>query len=494
MPRRLDSSAVMQRAVRALPSPTVAVATALAAILIMAALVSGLFDPDYFWHLATGRLILATASIPTTDPFSFSWNGRPWIPDQWLGDLVIAWLIDNLGVGVALVTFGLIAGSAFIILAFALQARVSTSAFICAAVLPGLVCLPFVTVRPQVLSWSLLAAVLGLLITAGVGAERRLVLLPPLFLLWANLHGLYVVGLGIGFVYLVATLLGRTPMAHARVVVLVVALASLFAVMITPSGPAGMLYSLSFADATDWGARNIAEWQSPNFHDPVTLPLLMLIAGLIVNGARGAPGWVTTVSLVGVVLGLSAVRNAPVAAILALPALALGIEDRLRRRWPSTRIADSRIRARRYVDIAFALIVAVVAIGVGVAHARTSDQPAADRFPVASVEILRNRLPAVRVLASYGWGGYVLEELYPAGGRVFVDGRMHKYASDVIGDYQAIVDAEPGWQERIRRYDVRALLLTPSMTLARGPAQAAGWCEVYRDSVQVLLLRACDGA
>ena len=366
--------------------------------------------------------------------------------------------------------------------------------FLTAALLPVLVCVPLVTVRPQVLSWPLLAAVLVLLLTADAGAQRQLLLLPPLFLLWANLHGLYVVGLGVGFVYLVATMLGRTPMAHARGLVAIVGLASLLAVLVTPSGPGGVLYSLSFADATDWGARNIAEWQSPNFHDPVTLPLLLLIVGLIVNGAGRAPGWVTSVSLLGVALALAAVRNAPVAAILALPALALGIEDRLPRWRPSTPIADSRIRARRYVDIAFALIVAVAAIGVGVAHARTSDQPAADRFPVASVEILRNRWPAVRVLASYGWGGYVLEELYPAGGRVFVDGRMHKYGRDVIGDYQAIVDAEPGWQERIRRYEVDALLLTPSMTLARGPAQAAGWCEEYRDSVQVLLLRACDGA
>src|SRR5437867_7535908 len=39
---------------------------------------------DLFWHLAAGRHILDTGSIPRTDPFSFASDGGEWIDHEWL--------------------------------------------------------------------------------------------------------------------------------------------------------------------------------------------------------------------------------------------------------------------------------------------------------------------------------------------------------------------------------------------------------------------------
>ncbi|HEU4402107.1 MAG TPA: hypothetical protein VFT43_08375, partial [Candidatus Polarisedimenticolia bacterium] len=39
---------------------------------------------DYWWHLATGRLILERHAVPHADPFSFTAAGRPWIDHEWL--------------------------------------------------------------------------------------------------------------------------------------------------------------------------------------------------------------------------------------------------------------------------------------------------------------------------------------------------------------------------------------------------------------------------
>src|SRR5439155_13396261 len=41
-------------------------------------------DPGVGWHLATGKLILETATIPRQDVFSFTAMGRPWIDYYWL--------------------------------------------------------------------------------------------------------------------------------------------------------------------------------------------------------------------------------------------------------------------------------------------------------------------------------------------------------------------------------------------------------------------------
>jgi hypothetical protein len=88
----------------------------------------------------------------------------------------------------------------------------------------------------------------------------------------------------------------------------------------------------------------------------------------------------------------------------------------------------------------------------------------------------------------------VINRMYDAGGRVFVDGRNDMYDQQILEDYDAVKDADPGWEEITNRYRVDALLLSPVSTVTRGSAEAAGWCEQYRDDHQVLYLRTCtDG-
>ena len=38
---------------------------------------------DFWWYLKSGELIVSTQSIPATDPFSFTAQGRPWINHMW---------------------------------------------------------------------------------------------------------------------------------------------------------------------------------------------------------------------------------------------------------------------------------------------------------------------------------------------------------------------------------------------------------------------------
>ena len=65
----------------------------IAVVLIPAALGSSttIFnDGDVSWHIATGQWILAHGAIPHTDPFSFTWAGKPWVPIEWLAEVVMA--------------------------------------------------------------------------------------------------------------------------------------------------------------------------------------------------------------------------------------------------------------------------------------------------------------------------------------------------------------------------------------------------------------------
>ncbi|HEX2141524.1 MAG TPA: hypothetical protein VHK28_04500, partial [Candidatus Limnocylindria bacterium] len=456
-------------------------------------------DPDYFWHVTAGQWMAENGRVPTTDPFSFTWQGQPWTPHEWLSELLMFWLVDGLGRTAATVLWGLFP-AAIVAVQAAMLARkgVSVRAFVAPAVLIGLVITPYVTLRPQAISWLLLSVLLWFLWELRPEQPRRALLLIPLFVLWANLHGVYVIGLGVVLTYCLFTIAGRTPMSRAKGWMAAGALGAVAASAVTPAGPIGILYPLRYVELSDWGLANIQEWQSPSFHEPAHWAFLALIVAVGVNAGRATPGWLVMLSWVGIALGLVALRNVPIAAVFSLPTLAVGLESRLRARTARKPLpgpmGPSRALGRRVMELGTALIVVagalVILIPPGVGNGPRAN--IAERFPVEGVEELRGVDPDVRVLAEYGWAGYVIHELYASGGRVFVDGRNDMYDQQILDDYDAIKAADPGWEQLTDNYGVEALLLAPDVTVTRGPAEASGWCEQYRDEQQVLYLRQCS--
>lgn len=89
----------------------------LAAVLatVFALALSPATDPDLFWHLATGRWILAHHSVPRVDPFSWTVPGRRWIAHEWLTEVAFqglhragGWAALILGAAVVITTGWLI--------------------------------------------------------------------------------------------------------------------------------------------------------------------------------------------------------------------------------------------------------------------------------------------------------------------------------------------------------------------------------------------------
>src|SRR5689334_2873267 len=86
----------------------------IAVLLIPAVLGSSLTifnDGDVSWHIATGQWILDHRAIPNADPFSFTWFGKPWVPIEWLAEVIYAaaYHFDNYRGIAALVTAALLA-------------------------------------------------------------------------------------------------------------------------------------------------------------------------------------------------------------------------------------------------------------------------------------------------------------------------------------------------------------------------------------------------
>jgi hypothetical protein len=303
-------------------------------------------------------------------------------------------------------------------------------------------------------------------------------------LAWANLHGLYVVGLGVIGVYAAFTLLGRTPLAPRRWTAIGMLAGAIVASAATPAGPAGLLYPLRYLRQDDWGTAFIAEWQAADFTDPRQFGIALLILGLILFGRRATSGWLATIAVVGLAAAVLAVRNAPLAVVMSLPTLSMALNAWL---GPAKDRSPVRAGQRRMLELGLGAVL-IVAMAVVLPRATAGTEESA--FPTAAFDALDQTDADARLLVDYDWGGYAIHRLSERGGQVFIDGRSDMYPRQVFEDYLAIRSADDGWEELATEYGVEAILLPPEAPLA-GAAPDAGWCEAQRDDRSVLL-RPCD--
>jgi hypothetical protein len=211
-------------------------------------------------------------------------------------------------------------------------------------------------------------------------------------------------------------------------------------------------------------------------------------------GRWRVPWWMSLVAYLGIVMTLLALRNGAVAAVLGVPALAVGIDAALRDWRPTPREHSPRIaRRRRMLEVVMAAAVGIAAVVIFVPpDPEAAVQASIEReLPVQGVDLLQDRVPDGRILAEYGWGGYVIGQMYDLGARVMVDGRNDMYSDAILTEYGHVRDADPGWEEIADRYEVDALIFPPYRTITKGPAERAGWCEAYRDENEVVYLRGC---
>src|SRR5262245_43017298 len=154
-------------------------------------------DGDLGWHIAIGRLILDTHSIPTRDLFSYTLQGQPFVPHEWLAEVAFAAVYALGGFdGVALMT-ALVVAVPFAGLAPVLLRRgVSPLIVLPLSALGMLTSVAHWATRPHIFTFlfTFLWATLLEEHRRGTIGGRRLVWLLPLMLLWVNVHGAFIIG------------------------------------------------------------------------------------------------------------------------------------------------------------------------------------------------------------------------------------------------------------------------------------------------------------
>jgi hypothetical protein len=410
--------------------------------------------------------------IPSSDPFSLTWGGKPWVPIEWLSEVLYASayrLAAYSGVA-ALVTAALMALHALV---FANASRWVRPLFVVA--LMDFVLIPTMLARPHLLTWPVLALWTWLMLRARA-ADRAPPLAAALIMtLWANLHGGFVFGLLIAAVFGCEALV-VTP-DRARVVRQwgLFGLACAIAVCINGNGLDGVLHPLHFTGLKMLPL--IDEWKPSN---PSTTPIffgVLAVTLALIAWRRPRLHWVRWALLGGMLaLALFQARHQAMLAIIA----ALILPEGFAKGRVVALDEDRRRRAMQLVIPAMALLVAVRAL--------MPIHPVEDETnPWHLIAGVPAELRARPVLNGYSMGG----PLILAGIRPFIDGRGDMYGDDFVLNYASISSGNAAaFDKAVQRWNIAwAMVPNRNAKLTGLLDHAPGWRRVVRDKVGTIYVR-----
>jgi hypothetical protein len=490
-----------------------AVLTLFVAVFAMAARVPA--DTDTWWHLQAGRVTLESGRILQTDVFSHTRAGQPWVNHSWLSQVILYLLFHHFRY------FGLGLFQALVVtLAFAfvyaqMEGDVFTRAFI--LVLAAATSAVVWIARPQLLSFLLTAALCYLLYLYKWRGVNRLWLIPPLFVLWVNLHA----GYALGFIVLAGFVAGEVfnnllawispskgegengdPIVPWRGVGLValISLLSFLCLLLNPNTTRMWVYYL---DTVRIGVLQdfIQEWRSPDFHPLYTHPFIwLLLATLAAIGLSGRRVDGSDLALVAgfTYASLLAGRNMGPFALVTAPVLSRHAHAALQRwlgatgGWLRPPQRTGRPPAASLVLVNWLLLALVLgAAGVKVAlplRAGFNVEHERRTLPASAVEWIQEQRPPGPMFNSYNWGGYLIWHLWPDY-PVFVDGRTDLYGDELLGQYLDVRFARPGFQEVLDDHGVNFVLTEAGGFTDNFLALDDSWTPAYSDEVAVIYVR-----
>jgi hypothetical protein len=469
-------------------------------ILAFSPLSTGLLgDGDTGWHIRNGEQILATHTIPRTDSFSYTMQGKPWYAWEWLYDLVIAGIHHAAGLnGVVLFTAVVVSVTFALLFHFLLRRSGNLAVAAMLTLLAAAAAQVHILARPHVLSWLFTLLWVESLFRFAEGAASALLWLPPLMVLWANLHAGFVLGLALLAMFAVEPVRKRDGKRIRLLAILF--LVCLCATLLTPYGYRLHVHVYQYL-ANSFLMNTIDEFRSPDFHQPVFLYfaafLPLSLAGAVLGRDRlTLTDWLLW--LFSLQAGLYATRNIPIAAILMsmvlgpliasgfsrVPMLeaAQGISD-------SMTVLDRRLRGHGLALLLTAASVGLVLNGgrlfsLQMMNARFDEKS----FPVRAAAFLAQNRIHDHLFSTDSWGAYLIYRLYP-GTRVYFDDRHDFYGEAFVKEYATTISGARTWRAPLDRHQVRWVLMPVDAPLSSLLRESPDWHAVFDDGMAIVFAR-----
>ncbi|MBV8356893.1 MAG: hypothetical protein JO189_03020, partial [Deltaproteobacteria bacterium] len=451
-------------------------------------------DPDTLWHIVVGRWIIAHGAVPDHGIFSGTMANAPWVDQEWLGQIVMAWGYDHFGWAALVVGTALCEAAAIAILLRVLLNWLPPLYAMFAAVLSAALWTPHILARPYILTIPILVVWVVELVRARSENRAPSLWWVLLITLWANLHGSFLFGIGIAALLAAEAVLlatgWRGRVAAVRDWGCFGALA-VGAALITPLHFNGLLFPFHLMNMQ--AMAYIMEWQGINFSSgaiweiPIALWILIVLFAALTFGWRLPP---TRVGMVVLLLAM-ALKHARymdflgvVSSLLLAPSLALQFN---RERAPMTKIDRLMDKLARPADWRWIGLAGAIMIAVGSVILRVENiKPPAEKTPAAAIAEVESHQINGLVFNAYQFGGYLVFLGIPP----FIDGRAELYGDDFITRYvEAVLMKNDSLAQLLDGYDIEWTLFPPNSPVAIFMDHLSGWRRLYTDSAAVVHVR-----
>lgn len=436
-------------------------------------------DPDTYWQIAVGNWILANDSFPRVDAFSFTMKGQHWVSTTWAAQVMYATAFRVFGWTGPVLLAALAVAAAVALMARFLMQRMATTPALLLSIVALVLTMPHMVARPHVLALPVMVFWAGELIAA---ADRRDA--PPLWLLpvmtvWTNLHGSFVLGLGlIGVMAVDAIWNARAD--ERRALAMRWATFGIFAAIascVTPYGWGSLLAAwkiLTLGEALPM----IDEWRPMDFTTLGSFEVALLASiGLVLWRGVTLPPLRVAMVLGLLHMALSSVRHADVLAMLAPLMLAA----------PLARYVGEP-DAGKPAGSAVVQFGAAILLVAGISFVLVTQRyaPSSNTTPAAAVAALK-QYKAQRVFNHYNFGGYMIA----SGLSPYIDGRTELYGTKMVIAYERAVSLRDPAElfALLDQNKIDATLLMPSTPAAKLLDRTDGWQRLFADDSAVVHVR-----
>jgi hypothetical protein len=464
---------------------------ALSAFALMGWFSSEVSDPDTWWLLKSGQYIWQNHKLPVPDPFAYTtYMGQPAFPGEehmrdfdltheWLSEVVFYLVYAGGGfAGLVLFRAALLTGFCGVVGLVAFHRSKGFYRALGAVFLAASIADKFRSDRPFLIGFLLLA-----LVVAALEYRRWLWLLPPMFVVWANMHGGFFLGWAPLGAYCAEALFLRwrgRPLADERRLWLVSA-ASLLASGLNLNGFRAVTILFTYQNSALQGS--LWEWQHTALWPLEAFGVLLFAGAAALLWARSQAriaDWLLFLAFAAA--SIWAVRNVLMIALIAPIAIVSYIP------WKPT------------VPVLAAVLVLWVA-GPQIARGNVFQLRAAEwRYPAGAADFLLAHHVSEPMFNTYANGGYLIWRLWPQE-RVFIDGRALN--ESVFLDYRRIAgnaDSTGGKSadELLDRYGIQVIVMdgfeytsgeTYLLPAALSDPSQKEWKLVYQDAEAVVFMR-----
>ncbi len=471
-------------------------------------------DGDTWWHLRAGEVTFEQKIPLETDKFSYTKFGESWKSNAWLTEL---WLYVTYKVAGFTGISAWIALLTVVTLAMAFQLMDGPPVYKCTLVLAAsLLLLPYLKARPQMVSFAFLTLTAWILEKHWSKKESTIFLLIPVFVLWANLHGGFIIGLVYILLYLMGDIITRFwhggPFPRNELILrkrlFIIVIVCMVVVMINPFG-LNVWTNLYHTMSVDSLNTMIVEWASLDFHDMhQQLYLWMMVVVMAVLGLSPRRiEWTDLLLLIFfTVSGFIWRRNTSFLVIFAMIILSkylwplvtmiyegkrLIVINTLRDWWKGILSLLDQNTPRLVNVLLLFLSIVFYAGGVVKLYLLTTSEMIrkleSRQFPVAARQWIETNKPVGNMLNSYNWGGYF--DWYLRDYPVFLDGRTDLFGDEIISQWLDVVNATGDWQAILDRWNVNFIVIEPGWRIAQ-LLPFHGWTILYQDRQSVIFGRA----